>query len=153
MRLPETDPETLARVLQFSVSPAVLISAVGLMLLSATNRLGRAIDRCRALGREISTTPAAGRAPLDEQLAITLTRAHRLQRCITAFGASVFLSFLMIFLLFLKILAGWPVEWLVLAAFTLDALALMAGVAWFLLDLSMGLKALDIEVAPHLKPR
>lgn len=150
MTLPEADTDTLARVLQFSISPAVLVSAVGLLLMSATSRLGRAIDRCRSLGRELAGT-AAGRDALQEQLDITHKRAHWLQRSITLFGASLFLSCLMVFLLFLKILAGWPVGGLIVAAFALDVLALMAGVACFLRDLTLGLLALDIELSPHLK--
>jgi hypothetical protein len=152
MGIPEADPETLARVLQFAISPAVLVTAVGLLLGPATSRLGRAIDRCRSLGRELNANPsAANRAQLDEQLDITHKRAHWLQRCITLYGAALFLSCLMVFLLFLKILAGWPVGGLVVTVFALDVLALMSGVACFLLDLSLGLRALDIELAPHLK--
>lgn len=151
MSFPEADPETLARVLQFAISPAVLVSAVGLLLMSATNRLGRAIDRCRSLGRELSNPAAPGRAGLHEQLDITHKRAHWLQRCITLFGASLFLSCLMVFLLFLKILAGWPVGGLIVGAFALDVLALMAGVGCFLRDLTLGLLALDIELSAHLK--
>ena len=83
---------------------------------------------------------------------ITHKRAHWLQHCITLFGTSLFLSCLMVFLLFLKILAGWPVGSLVVAVFALDVLALMSGVACFLRDLSLGLLALDIELSPHLKP-
>ena len=151
MSLPEADPETLARVLQFAISPAVLVSAVGLLMMSATTRLGRAIDRCRSLGRELANPAAPNRAALNEQLEITHKRAHWLQHCITLFGTSLFLSCLMVFLLFLKILAGWPVGTLVVAVFALDVLALMSGVACFLRDLSLGLLALDIELSPHLK--
>lgn len=39
--------------MQTSVSPAVMISAVGMILLSVTNRLGRAIDRSRIIVREL----------------------------------------------------------------------------------------------------
>ena len=152
MTIPEADPETLARVLQFAISPAVLVTAVGLLLGPATNRLGRAIDRCRSLGRELGTSSAQNRAALHEQLVITLKRAHWLQSCITLFGTSLFLSCLMVFLLFLKILAGWPVGSLVVTVFALDVLALMSGVVYFLFDLSLGLRALDIELSPHLKP-
>ncbi|MBI2386902.1 MAG: DUF2721 domain-containing protein [Elusimicrobia bacterium] len=153
MSFPEADPETLARVLQFAISPAVLVTAVGLLLGPATSRLGRAIDRCRSLGRELGNPAAAGREALHEQLVITQKRAHWLQACITFYGASLFLSCLMVFLLFLKILAGWPVGGLAVTVFALDVLALMAGVAYFLLDLSLGLRALDIELSPHLKAR
>ena len=151
MTFPEPDGETLLKILQFSISPAVLVSAVGLLLGPATNRLGRAIDRCRSLGRELASPDTKERASRAEQLVITLARARWLQRCITFFATSLFLSCLMVFLLFLKILAGWAVGGLVVAAFALDVLALMTGVAYFLLDLSLGLKALVLEVGPHLK--
>lgn len=146
----EPDTETLLRILQFSISPAVLVSAVGLLLSPATNRLGRAIDRSRALGRELEGTSGSARAPLVEQLRIMTRRTRRLQTCISLFGASLFLSCLMVFLLFLKVLAGWAVGGAVVTAFAADVLSLMAGVAYFLVDISLGLKALDIEVAPHL---
>ena len=34
-------------VLQIAIGPVILISGVGLLLLTMTNRLGRAIDRAR----------------------------------------------------------------------------------------------------------
>lgn len=153
MSLPEPDGETLLRILQFSVSPAVLVSAIGLLLLSATNRLGRAIDRCRALGRELEAPNPVNRESKIAQLGLVHARAHRLRLSITLFAASMFCSCLMVFLLFLKVLAGWATARLVVAVFALDITALMAGTAYFLLDLTMGLRALDLEVEPHLTAR
>ena len=43
--------EELAEVMRLAISPAILISAVGLLLLSMTNRFGRVIDRARLLAR------------------------------------------------------------------------------------------------------
>src|SRR5688572_19515401 len=40
-------------VLQVAIGPVILISGVGLLLLTMTNRLGRAIDRARSLVREL----------------------------------------------------------------------------------------------------
>jgi hypothetical protein len=45
----------LIPVLQIAIGPVILISGVGLLLLSMTNRLGRAIDRSRVLCQELST--------------------------------------------------------------------------------------------------
>lgn len=150
--MPETDADSLLRILQFSISPAVLVTAVGLLLGPSMTRLGRAIDRCRSLGRELDAA-AGNLAPKLEQLRIVHERAHLLRVSIFFYGASLFLSCLMVLLLFLKVLAGWRVGSLVVALFGLNIASLMAGVAYFLLDLSLGLKALDIEVEPHLKPR
>lgn len=148
--MPETDADSLLKILQFAISPAVLVTAVGLLLGPSMTRLGRAIDRCRSLGRELEAAPESGRAPKLEQLRIVHARAHLLRVSISFYGASLFLSCLMVLLMFLKVLAGWRVGSLVVAVFGLDVACLMAGAGYFLLDLSHGLKALDIEVAPHL---
>lgn len=147
--MPANEADALLRILQFAISPAVLVSAVALLLGPATLRLGRAIDRCRSLARELES--AAGPLPGKlEQLRIVHGRAHLLRRCIACYGGSLFLSCLIVLLLFLRVRLGWRVEPLVLGAFGLDLLSLMAGAAFFLGDLAVGLRALDIEVAPHL---
>lgn len=145
--------ESLARILQFSISPVVLISAVGLMLLTLTNRFGRAIDRSRDLGRTIDKTDPDARGPYQEQLRIVLRRAHWLQNSIALVAASLILSCLMIFLLFLKILAGWPVGGAIIGAFALNVLALMGSLVYFMLDLFYAVEALEIEVGRHLDGR
>lgn len=150
--MPEPGADALLSMLQFAISPAVLVTAVGLLLGPAVARLGRAIDRCRSLSRELQgggDAPPAGARRL-EQLRIVLRRAHWLRLCITCYAASLFLSCLIVLLLFLKTLAGWRVAWLVVAVFGLDVLALMAGAAFFLRDVAVALRALDIEVEPHL---
>ena len=43
----------LIPILQIAIGPVILISGVGLLLLSMTNRLGRAIDRARILRQEL----------------------------------------------------------------------------------------------------
>ncbi|MCB0732660.1 MAG: DUF2721 domain-containing protein, partial [Ignavibacteriae bacterium] len=45
--------KSLVEFFQSSISPLVLISGVGLILLSLTNRLARTIDRSRGLVSEI----------------------------------------------------------------------------------------------------
>jgi hypothetical protein len=41
-------------LLQIAIGPVILISGVGLLLLSMTNRFGRIIDRSRILAQELS---------------------------------------------------------------------------------------------------
>jgi hypothetical protein len=43
----------LAQLLQSSIAPVTLISGAGLLLLSMTNRYGRAIDRIRVIVKEV----------------------------------------------------------------------------------------------------
>ena len=46
----------LVTVLQTAVGPVVVISGVGLLLLTMTNRLGRIVDRSRALAHQARAT-------------------------------------------------------------------------------------------------
>ena len=46
----------LLPVLQTAIGPMILISGIGLLLLTMTNRLGRAIDRTRTLVGVLSNT-------------------------------------------------------------------------------------------------
>ena len=41
-----------------AIAPVIVISGIGLLLLSITNRYGRAIDRARLLMRELQTSDA-----------------------------------------------------------------------------------------------
>jgi hypothetical protein len=75
MTLP-TDVHQLRDVvplLQASVSPVTVISGVGLLILSMTNRYGRVIDRVRTLLKEFATLQA-GNVPTDLPLAAPPSR-------------------------------------------------------------------------------
>ncbi|MBL8152442.1 MAG: DUF2721 domain-containing protein, partial [Blastocatellia bacterium] len=43
----------LTEILQTAISPVVMISGVGLLVMSLTNRLARTTDRARALSKDI----------------------------------------------------------------------------------------------------
>jgi hypothetical protein len=49
--MPFTSVSQLIPVLQTAIGPVILISGVGLLLLTMTNRLGRVIDRSRILSQ------------------------------------------------------------------------------------------------------
>jgi hypothetical protein len=86
-------PET--SVLTSMITPAVLISACGALILSTSVRLGRVVDRVRALSdrfEELSQKDAADIGLYEERLELTFsqldwltTRARHLQRAMTTF--------------------------------------------------------------------
>jgi hypothetical protein len=132
----------LIPVLQVAVGPVILISGVGLLLLSMTNRLGRVVDRARALGRELRTAEAADRPTLLTQLSILDRRASLLNLAITLVSLSVLLA-----ALFALVLAGIESAVLVLAVFVGCLGSLIAGIAVFLRDVNLSLDALRHEIA------
>ena len=90
MALPSV-PE-LIPVLQIAIGPVILISGVGLLLLSMTNRLGRAIDRSRVLCHELQTETPTDQVNTRAQLQILRGRARLLRRAITLASVSILLA-------------------------------------------------------------
>jgi hypothetical protein len=81
-------------ILTAMITPAVLISACGTMILSTSTRLGRVVDRVRSLSdriEELATSDPAikfyeeRRRVIFEQLDKLTSRARLLQRCMTIF--------------------------------------------------------------------
>src|ERR1017187_8388948 len=68
--MPLTPVSELIPVLQVAIGPVILISGVGLLLLTLTNRYGRTIDRSRQLVREQRECTEADRHRLDGQVEI-----------------------------------------------------------------------------------
>ena len=85
-------------VLTAMITPAVLISACGSMILSTSTRLGRVVDRVRALSdrlEEMTNNIADGgdfterQAVIFQQLDKLTSRARILQRCMVTFYVSL----------------------------------------------------------------
>lgn len=136
----------LIPVLQLATGPVILISGVGLLLLSLTNRLGRLIDRSRLLHRERMAAPdAARRASVDEQLAIIDRRAGLLRHAITLTGTTVLLVSVLILTLFVAALLQLELGLLIVLLFALAILALIGGMVEFLCEITVSLDAVRLE--------
>jgi len=144
--------ESLSRLMQLSVSPAVLISSVGLLLLSVTNRLGRAIDRSRLTVKELdhNLNNETARSEMRCQLVILLRRASLLRYSVSLLVGSIFLSCLMILFLYFKSFGRMHLEQLVIILFFLNLMSLLGSMSFLLADIYLSLRALRIEVSRHL---
>ena len=49
---------SVVQILTACIAPVIVISGIGLLLLSITNRYGRAIDRARLIMRELQNSEA-----------------------------------------------------------------------------------------------
>jgi len=144
--------ESLSKLMQLSISPAVLISAVGLLLLSVTNRLGRAIDRSRNIVKELDLEELVAREDSMAQLNILIRRASLLRLSVCLLVMSIFFSCLMILFLFLKGFWEMQIDMVVIGIFSMNMAVLLGAMGYLLADLFLSLRALKIEVSRHLKP-
>ncbi len=142
----------LIPILQVAIGPVILISGVGLLLLSMTNRYGRVIDRSRLLAEALRTAGSDRQGRLASQLRIMLRRA-RLVRLAIALGAlSVLLAALLIIALFLLTLLRLEFGTLIVALFIASMGSLIGSLIVFMLDINLSLAALKLEVGAATSP-
>jgi hypothetical protein len=153
--MPSTRLNELIPVLQVAIGPVILISGVGLLLLSMTNRFGRAVDRSRLLIREMRQASDPDRSRLAGQVAILYRRARLIQFSIVLSALSVFFAALLIISLFFTALLKLQLAVLISLLFMACLASLIVSLLTFILDIHLSLKALKLEVAhemPNLDP-
>jgi hypothetical protein len=138
-------------VLQTAIGPVILISGIGLLLLTMTNRLGRAIDRARQLARELDTLTGSAREPILTQVVIIYRRARLLRLTIALAGLSVLLAALLIIVLFLTALLHWDQGLPLSLIFIACMGSLIVSLATFIYDIHLSLLALKMELV-QVKP-
>jgi hypothetical protein len=136
----------LIPILQLAVGPVILISGVGLLQLSLTNRLGRLIDRARLLSRERTAAPAGDSPRLDAQLAIIDRRARILRGSITLGALTVLLVSLLILTLFISALLQLEAGLAIVALFCCALLTLIGSNLLFIREMNLSLEAVHLEV-------
>jgi hypothetical protein len=136
----------LIPVLQTAIGPVILISGVGLLLLTMTNRLGRAIDRARILAAELPTAGDASRRAIEGQLRILWSRARLIRAAIILVSTSALAAALLIIVIFLTALWQLEIAWLISALFVVCMACLIASLVLFIHDINQSLAALKLEL-------
>jgi len=136
----------LIPVLQVSVGPVILISGVGLLLLSLTNRFGRAVDRSRQLIREMREAAGTDRQRLAGQVEILFRRAQLIQLAIVLGATSVLFAAVLIITLFFTALLQWELAVPISLMFICCLTCLIGSLIAFIMDIRLSLKALKLEL-------
>ena len=137
----------LIPVLQVAIGPVILISGVGLLLLTMTNRFGRTIDRSRILADKIRNGSDAERARFGAQLAILNRRAVLIRRAIILAAVSVLCAAILIILLFVMVLLRLEFGLLVIITFSFCLISLIGSMISFIQDIDQSLAALRLELS------
>ena len=138
--------QNLIAILQASLTPVVLISGVGLLLLSMTNRLSRPLDRIRFLGKELKTSSQKDQSYYLRQIQIFYKRTFLLQKAITASSLSIICASLIVLFLFLMVTFSLNFNILIIFVFITGLLTLILSMVFFLCDIQASLKSVEIEM-------
>lgn len=90
----------IAHVIQLAVAPVFLLSGVGVIITVLTNRLGRIVDRARALERDLPHADPRLEKDLDERLAVLARRSRMVNLALTLATTCALLVCLVIVALF-----------------------------------------------------
>ncbi len=145
--MPSTPLHQLIPVLQVAIGPVILISGVGLLLLTLTNRYGRTIDRSRQLVRELRELAGADRKRIEGQIEIIYRRARLIRLSILLAVVSVLLASVLIVVLFLTALLKLEMGVVISLLFIAGMLSLIGSLVTFIREVNVSLAALKLELA------
>ena len=136
----------IAPVLQISLGPVILISGIGLLLLSMTNRLGRLIDRSRLLSEERDRATGPEVEKVEAQISVLSARAIDMRRAIVLAVVSLLCAAVLVITLFLAAVLRWEAMAVVVGLFACCMVALIASLLSFLRDVNHSLTAIKLEL-------
>ncbi|KAB2964718.1 MAG: DUF2721 domain-containing protein [Thermoanaerobaculia bacterium] len=146
-----------ANLLVEMVTPAVLISAAALLLLSTTQRLARSVDRARALAAQLADLaerpdPFARerRAEIEAQLELRARRSRLVQRAMTSLYVAVGLFVATTLAIGIDALVPW-IPWLPGALGLAGAVALFVGCVQLIRETRLVVVAVEREMAFALR--
>ncbi len=136
----------IAPVLQIALGPVILISGIGLLLLSMTNRLGRLIDRARLLSGVRHTATEQEMEGVEAQISVLSARAVDMRRAIVLAVVSLLFAAALVITLFLAAVLRWEAVVVVVVLFACCMISLVASLLSFLRDVNHSLTAIKLEL-------
>jgi hypothetical protein len=149
------DPTSAMAVMTAMITPAVLISACGLLLLSTTNRVGRVFDRVRSLpGRLEELEKAKAEVPLyDERRALIFELVAMLSRRARLLQWSQALFYLAVAMFVTTsigiglVAIGWmQYAWVNVGLSLAGGVMLLVASVFLILESQLGLKMTQVEL-------
>lgn len=137
---------SLLPIIQLAITPVILISGMGALMITLTQRMARIVDRTRDLAEKIPEADPDERSHLEDQLDIMWRRTLMIRRAVTSNGLSMLMSCLMIVALFAAAMFEWNMRVVVLLVFAASISLLTASLVDFLRDIFVSLHALKLQV-------
>ena len=141
----------LIRILSASIAPVIVISGVGLLLLSMTNRYSRVLERARDLIEDLDATQDDPRRNLlVEQIRIIYRRARILRLAIVLASTSISFVAVTVLSLFAGQVFRVRVDYVSVPCFGLCLLSLLGSLYFFIKDVTISLTALELEIESYI---
>ena len=139
----------LVTILQASIAPFVLISGIGLILLSMTNRIGRPTDLIRHLLPQLKTAAERDVQSLQSQIDLLRKRCGLLRTAIFFSCLAIVCVGAVMLLLYTSLLFAIELAVFIKAVFGVSLLCLIASLIYLMLDIRITLFSLDLEIERH----
>ncbi len=139
---PETHVQDITRVIQLSVAPVFLLTAVGAFLNVFASRLARIVDRSRVLELRLAGVSDADRRPVLAEIDVLGLRGTLVRWAIILGTAAALLVCLLIASVFLGFILRADIAWVVATLFVGAMGALIAALGFFLREVLLAIAGL-----------
>lgn len=141
MQIVAENLSTVSHVIQMAVAPVFLLTGIGAILSVLTGRLGRLVDRFRALTETSKLLPSTQARELN----ILTVRARWVHWAITLCTASALFVSLVIGALFMGAVANINPSRIVSLLFIVAMTSLIIGLGCFLREISLSVHIFDLD--------
>jgi hypothetical protein len=139
------------KFLQACITPVAMISGVGLLLLTITNRMGRVVDRTRQLVGELDIPNVKRKKIKINQIQIFLKRGKLLKNSIAWLMIGMIASCLIIPLLFIMSLIGTDLKLIGYMLLVISIFSMLLSFGYFFKDVLFSLNAIKLEASEYIK--
>lgn len=138
------------KFLQACITPVAMISGVGLLLLTITNRLGRTIDRTRFLVSELDHENVQRKESKQNEIKILYKRSRFLRNSIAWIMVGMIVSCLIIPLLFIMSFTSYDLRLIGYGLFLISITSMLVSFVYFFRDILIGLHAIKMEASEYI---
>lgn len=135
-----------SHLLQATLTPVTLISGVGLLLLSMTNRYNHALDRIRHLLKEKQLDPGADWSRVDLSIGIIYGRCRIMRKAILSVISSTVSSGGLILATAVEELSGVEMGWIKALLLVTSIALVVVACLLFVVEVGYSLRAITLEI-------
>jgi hypothetical protein len=132
-----SDITGIAHVIQTAVAPVFLLTGVAGLLSVLVNRLGRVVDRFRALDVRLPDLHGAARESAESEMAVLARRTWYIHRAIALCTGGALLVCMVIATLFIGSLVRLEASMIIATLFILAMASLVVGLLFFLREIQL----------------